>query len=172
MYLPVTKWWTFLYFFVIFAAVFTTVEATTAETSIRGKLNLVCIFVAMVLAQSDLYEDPIATGHSSPPIERKQRPVYTIFRELGPIYTRRAYRMHEDDFWVLHKILQKHLGGKVRPDKGSRKRHRNGAPNGLISSPTRLSVALRYFAGGSPYDIAIAHGISHTEVFESVWKVR
>ncbi len=83
----------------------------------------------------------------------------------------RAYRMKEESFWHLHRKLHPYLGGKTRPPSGSKKKHRNGAKNGIIPSTIRLSVALRYFAGGSPYDIAIAHDISHTEVFESVWKV-
>jgi hypothetical protein len=43
--------------------------------------------------------------------------------------------------------------------------------NGHIHSSIRLSAALRYFAGASPIDIALVFGISHVEVFESVWKV-
>jgi DDE superfamily endonuclease len=49
------------------------------------------------------------------------------------------------------------------------KKYRNGAKNGLIPLPTKVSVAIRYFAGGSPYDIALVHGISHTDVFRCVW---
>jgi len=37
--------------------------------------------------------------------------------------------------------------------------------------PTRLSAAIRFFAGGSPDDIAICHGISNSEVRESAWMV-
>ena len=51
------------------------------------------------------------------------------------------------------------------------KRHTNGAANGLIHSSVRLSIALRYFAGGSVYDIALVHGVSHTEVYQSIWRV-
>jgi hypothetical protein len=51
------------------------------------------------------------------------------------------------------------------------KRHKNGAVNGLIHSSVRLSIALRYFAGGSVYDIALVHGVSHSEVFLCVWRV-
>jgi DDE superfamily endonuclease len=32
-------------------------------------------------------------------------------------------------------------------------------------------MAIRYFAGGRPEDIALVHGVSHTEVFNSVWMV-
>jgi hypothetical protein len=44
-------------------------------------------------------------------------------------------------------------------------------PNGIIDSSIRLACALRYFAGGSTYDLAPLYGISHTEVFNSVWYV-
>jgi DDE superfamily endonuclease len=30
---------------------------------------------------------------------------------------------------------------------------------------------LRYFAGGRPEDIALVHGVSHSEVFRSIWRV-
>ena len=41
----------------------------------------------------------------------------------------------------------------------------------MIPSSTRLSCAIRYFAGGSVYDIAVAHGVSVCSVFISVWRV-
>jgi hypothetical protein len=34
-----------------------------------------------------------------------------------------------------------------------------------------LGCALQYFAGGSPYDLVVKFGISHTEVLDSVWFV-
>jgi hypothetical protein len=34
-----------------------------------------------------------------------------------------------------------------------------------------LACALRYFAGGSPYDIMTNYGISHSEMLDSVWYV-
>jgi hypothetical protein len=30
---------------------------------------------------------------------------------------------------------------------------------------------LRYFSGGSPYDIMVKYGVSHTEMLNSVWYV-
>jgi hypothetical protein len=56
-------------------------------------------------------------------------------------------------------------------NKESKKKGPIGANNGLIPSPTKVSVAIRYFAGGSPYDISVVHGISHTDVFRCVWTV-
>ena len=35
----------------------------------------------------------------------------------------------------------------------------------------RLTSALRYFAGGSAYDLMGKYGISHSEIFTSVWAV-
>ena len=34
-----------------------------------------------------------------------------------------------------------------------------------------MSVALRYLAGGNPYDLMISHGISYSCVYESIWSV-
>ena len=111
-------------------------------------------------------------GHSSPSIRRERRSISSMFQELGPMYTRRSYRMDSISFWALHKKLRPHLKGRIRPaSSSSKKKHRNAAVNGIIPSPTRLSIALRYFAGGSSYDISLTHGVSHTEVFNSVWLV-
>lgn len=45
-------------------------------------------------------------------------------------------------------------------------------PNGQrIETSVRLGCALRYFAGGSPYDLQVKYGISHTAVIDSVWNV-
>ncbi len=43
--------------------------------------------------------------------------------------------------------------------------------NGNDHVLVRLACALRYFAGGSPYDLMGKYGISHTVVMESVWYV-
>jgi hypothetical protein len=104
--------------------------------------------------------------------ERERRSVESIFREYGPYYVRRAYRMDEESFWKLHDLLKPLMVGGTRRRPGSRtKIHRNGGKNGLIATEMRLSAAVRYFAGGRPDDIAISHGIAHSEVFNSVWKV-
>jgi hypothetical protein len=103
--------------------------------------------------------------------DRVRRSVQSIFKEHGPYYVRRAYRMTEEAFWELHALLKPLMGSTRMKLGGKVKRHRNGGKNGLICSETRLAVAIRYFAGGRPEDIAISHGISHSEVFYSVWKV-
>ena len=75
--------------------------------------------------------------------------------------------MSEESFWELHNLLYPFM---KRP-KSDQKKHCNGAKNGLITVAIRLSSALRYFAGGRPEDVSLVHGISHTEVFNSVWQV-
>ena len=104
---------------------------------------------------------------------RTRRYVTSIMDELGPYYTRRAYRMPADHFWRLHRLIHPYLKcgkAKVRDDSTKRNEN-NGAPNGIIPSTSRLSAAIRYFSGGDPCDIAVVHGISHTEVFNSAWAV-
>ena len=46
-----------------------------------------------------------------------------------------------------------------------------GAPNGFIKNISRLSMALRYFAGGDPLDISSIHGVGDGQVLLSVWLV-
>ena len=73
--------------------------------------------------------------------------------------------MHKSSFNRLYTILQPQLdcifGGGARGC--------NSAYH--ISTKCRLSMALRYFAGGSPYDIMQVHGVCHVSVLESVWGV-
>ena len=43
--------------------------------------------------------------------------------------------------------------------------------HGIIMSSATLSMAIHFFAGCDPYDIALIHQVSLTEFFRSVWKV-
>jgi hypothetical protein len=104
------------------------------------------------------------------------RDIYTI---LGAAYFRRAYRMSYKSFWVLHsklatKINITRLKARRYVPKGGRKGGKYKLPpirNGRISTSVRLACALRFFAGGSVYDIMGNYGISHTDVMDSVWHV-
>lgn len=104
-------------------------------------------------------------GH--PHRRRKRRSVESIMDELGPTYARRACRMERESFFTLYSLIKPHL---VSPSS-SEDTKLKGAKNGLIPGETRHSTAIRYFAGGRPEDICIVHGVSHSEVFNSVWKV-
>ena len=105
---------------------------------------------------------------------RTHRYVSSIMDELGPYYTLRAYRVPTvDSFWNLHRLIKpyKKCGKRKTTSDNNKKNSNNGAPNGIIPLTSRLSAANRYFAGGDPIDIALVHGISHTEVFNSAWKI-
>jgi hypothetical protein len=41
----------------------------------------------------------------------------------------------------------------------------------LIKTELRLSIALCYFSGASPYDLVLTHGVSMASVFYSIWGV-
>jgi DDE superfamily endonuclease len=54
---------------------------------------------------------------------------------------------------------------------GKKRDSTNHVPNGAITPDIRLACALRWFSGGSIYDIMTTYGISHTETINSVWYV-
>jgi hypothetical protein len=153
--------------------------ATAAETDAQyalSKCRLAAVASVALLIGSILHSDsdddvPRTRGPRDRPRNRVRRSMGSIFREHGPYYVRRAYRMTEQSFWELHELLKPYLVSNRRRPGSAVKKHRNGSKNGLIPSETRLAAAIRYFAGGRPDDIAISHGIGHSEVFFSVWKV-
>jgi hypothetical protein len=130
---------------------------------VKSNFAVVACALVVALAPDSLGLQARKKGHVHR--KRKRKYVNDIFNELGPYYVRRAYRMESTSFWKLCTLLRPYL---VKPSK---KKCRNGAKNGLIPLPTKISVALRYFAGGSPYDISVVHGVSHTDVFRHVWQV-
>ena len=74
-----------------------------------------------------------------------------IFAGLGPVYSRKSYRMRAYSFYKLHDMLFAH-----NPYPNKRK---NGVTtNGPITSKSVLSQALRFFAGGATHDIGGNHG--------------
>lgn len=104
-------------------------------------------------------------------IKRQRKGINILFRELGPLYARRAYRMEVHSFWKLNSILTPCMDICTIPKNSSPKLHKNGAPNGIVKSSTHLSMALRFFAGGCPYDISLSHGVSHSTVYNSIERV-
>ena len=98
-------------------------------------------------------------------IKRSRRSIDELFAEYGPQYSRRAYRMDKHSFNILHGLLQRNA---LSPKK--RTKDKNLSNDG-IPSETKLSVALRFFAGGDPLDIMITRGISHSSVYKCVWQV-
>ena len=93
-------------------------------------------------------------------IRRNRRHVLNIFEEFGEGNSRKAYRMNIESFWKLHRILFKNDHVK--------KRKRGSTVNGPIHNSTRLSMALRWMAGGDKFDIASNHGVGIDQVLISV----
>ena len=74
--------------------------------------------------------------------------------------------MRQSSFWKLLDLIE----SKISKNK-TRKRKRGKTPNGEITTAVRLAMALRYFAGGDPLDIALVYKVHPTAIYESVWFV-
>ena len=88
-------------------------------------------------------------------LRRKRHCVSDMFTGLGPIYTRRSYRMTDNEFWKLYRFFSTYYPKKTNC---KRKRSNIGSnpdsiPNKKIDLSLQLGVAIRYFAGGCPLDI-------------------
>ena len=99
--------------------------------------------------------------------KRKRRSVRDIYEELGDVYFRRAYRMKYDTF----NRLATELSPYIIAASGKKQRSSNYLHNGAILPEVRLACALRWFSGGSIYDIMTTFGVSHTDAIDSCWFV-
>ena len=99
-------------------------------------------------------------------IRRTRKSVEDMWSELGS-YARKAYRMSLDAFYLLHDTLEDAL----KEEFNSGPRARGASPNGDIPTKLRLSAALRFFAGGSVYDIMLTHGMGKVSVYKSIYGV-
>ena len=140
-------------------------------------LGSVVVIQAVANAIRLMYErDMLRVVVSSPPQIRERRSVMDVFNTLGPTYFRRAYRMSLQSFYHLHLILSPHIESarekiSLYQKKGKRSGGNYSDPpvrNGPVSSTVQLACAIRYFAGGSPYDIGCVYGVSYRSVMESV----
>jgi hypothetical protein len=150
--LPLTLLTYFLLLFSIALAVFSNGEYGT------GSHRMIVLSTIILLIETpDVFglQPVLEKRKQSPARKRKRQTVMSIFNEMGPIYVRHAYRMEADSFWKLHAILRPHL----ETEHSETKKHKDGTVNGLIPTSVQLSMALRYFAGGSPYDISVVHGM-------------
>ena len=98
-------------------------------------------------------------------VKRDRSEVDDSFNDLSDAFFRRLYRMDKQSFQELLDILSSQL-----PSTGEG-RMKGAVPNGPISHRSRLSMALRYFAGGDPLDIAWIHRVGDGEPLRSVWYV-
>ena len=70
------------------------------------------------------------------------------------------------------KIIAKKRRQRIAPGRRrQRKTWKRYIPNGEITTTVRLAIALRFFAGGSVYDIAPLYGVGKDSAFQSVWYV-
>lgn len=128
--------------------------------------SLIPSFVHHFLRRTNRNRHNRGRPKGSKTIKRRRRPAELLFSELSDHGFRRMYRMTQNSFWRLYDILLPNL------PIHQRKRKRGKTPNGDITMPTCLAMALRYFCGGDPKDIGHTHGVSNTtEVMKSVWYV-
>lgn len=144
---------------------------TNNDTELSIKIAAATSAVAMAKVQLFLHfkimkkrKRPQGRIPGSVTIKRRRRDLDQLFLELGPTVFRRMYRMHEFSFWLLCDHLSKSI-----PDNPERVR--GTTPNGDITIPTRIAMALRWAAGGSKYDIGATHGVHPDEVYRSLWLV-
>ncbi len=72
-------------------------------------------------------------------------------------YDAHSYRMDEQSYYRLQETLDPLVAQHFFPNRGDN-----------INTRMRLSIALGVFAGGSPYDIMVSHGVSFTSILTSV----
>ena len=119
---------------------------------------------------SDVGAEVGKIGHKNVEVPRTRRDlVNDIFTPLGPCNFRKSYWMDKKTFYRLHDILKPLLDSHFFPKGGGKRTV--GKTLYLINTKMRLSMALGFFAGGSPLDIMVTHGVSFASVFTSVWGV-
>ena len=118
------------------------------------------------LLNLDDAEEVVGRSIGSTNIRRTRKSVIGMWKELG-CYAEKAYRMSLQSLKTLHSILKSAL----RDEFDVKGRSRGKTPNGDISTILRLSAAIRFFAGGSVYDIMLSHGLGKQSVYKSVYGV-
>ena len=100
-----------------------------------------------------------------PKIKRNRKSVRQIHRELGKAMFRRAFRKSLDVFFKLYATIKPALKvaiiSKSKKQSGTRDVTKIHPINGIITGPARLACAIRFWAGGDPYDLQQVFGISH-----------
>jgi DDE superfamily endonuclease len=163
--------------FLILFFVFATVSSSTPEEdTFHGEASHSTMVKAttiytILLIFNKLFNDCSTTTKGRVPgsktIRRRRANLHDIFNEYGPLFFRRAYRMKEESFWKLLDLLEPTMTRIQR----RKKRDHGRSVNGKVSSAMRLAIALRYFAGGDPLDIAAVYKVNRGLVYKSVWLV-
>ena len=128
------------------------------------ELAVTAASIASSIVAADDFMNKEGTRKGCKTIPRIRRSVEDIFAGLGPVYSRKSYRMRTDSFYKLHDML-------FRDNPYPKKRKNGVTPNGPITSKSVLSQALRFFAGGATYDIGDNHGVHTNKVYDAVWDI-
>ena len=102
-----------------------------------------------------------------PHIKQKRRTLQSSQKEYGSLF-QCAYRMDYIAFKSLHHLLQKGIQEYIineREINDGNNRLEFYMRNGQITTEIHLACALRYFAGGSYFDITLSHGIGKTDLY-------
>ena len=78
--------------------------------------------------------------------------------------------MEEKDCWKLFNLLRHYLMVHVKT-RGLKKKYMLNpliVPNGLIRDVSQLSMAIWYYADGSPFDRMISHVVGYSDVYKSI----
>ena len=99
-------------------------------------------------------------------IPRERTTIAHIRQQLSDYHFRRAYRMTYEQFKDLVSLLS-----PILEQRRSSTDTRRKVINGVISDDLRVSICLRFLAGGSVYDIALVHGVAPQTVYSIVGQV-
>ena len=138
-------------------------ETLEEEERFQETCNSFVAAVASWVALDQLEDGLKGRTSGSKNVKRERVPVETIFARLGARLFKKCYRMPETLFWKLDGLLKPHM-------HKNKKRKRGSTPNGDIPKSAKLSMALRWFAGGEPADIFQVHGVHYSEVYTGVWE--
>ena len=93
---------------------------------------------------------------------------YRSFQELHSLLEAELLAVQKE---YQEEIIAKKRRQRIAHGRRQRKTWKRYIPNGEITTTVRLAIALRFFAGGSIYDIAPLYGVGKDSAFLSVWFV-
>ena len=87
-------------------------------------------------------------------ISRTRKKVEFIFKDIGPRFSKRTYRMSKKSFQKLLALIKENDNSGIKLVN---------IPNGEITLCARLSMAICWFVGGYQYDIFQNHDVYTNE---------
>ena len=129
-----------------------------AEERRRTQLSYARVFSAMMISLLLLYIPFLyARGSKQKEMKRDRKPFEEkVDAKLSENLFRRIYRMSRSTFYKLHSILEDDLIEAFYPEGGGKRKQ--GTSKYHIDTKTRLSIALRFFAGSDPADLMQIQG--------------